>query len=130
MKEEQFDDFIFHLTEICQNFRNKLNRLGYEIDNTEISFEVLESYILDHHTKISDDDFYDSACLLGKIFIELYGGRWVLDCNPRSVHYNRPVIDFGGKNGVTFAPFHCIRVAIIKQNSGTLTKVIESYVNP
>lgn len=127
---EKFENFIFHLYEIVQNFIKRINSKGYDIDFEKNSIEKFEKYILENNIKVEDNDYYDGACYLGELFRHIYGGNWILDTNKKSIFFNKPVIDYGSESGVLFSSFNALRAIIIKQQSGTLEKIIESNTNP
>jgi len=127
---EKFDNFLFNLDEIVVNFKKELNNLGYNVDYTLDSVNILESYILDNDIKIEDDDYYDASCFLGELFRIVYYGKWKLDDNKKSLFYNKPIIDYNSSTGVVFSPFNTLRGVILRKQKGLLSSIIKSNVEP
>lgn len=127
---DKFDDFKFHLAEIARNFIKRTRLKGYDLNYSEESIDLLEKYILDNNITVADDDYYDASCYLGELFINLYKGKWTLECNKKSVFYNKPIIEYDSPYCIVFSPFTTLRGVILRKKMHLLRKIIDNNINP
>lgn len=125
---QAFDDFLFHLPQITQNFIKQLHDEGYFIGYESDFIDSLEAYFLQKNISVHDDLYYDGACYLGEWFGHHYQGKWELEQDKKSVFYNKPIINYHHKNGVVFSPFTALKTVILKKKTGTLKTIIMSNV--
>ena len=134
---EELQQYLFHLADNQEEFTEKLQSSGYDLNYGLDNLPELERYIGDMGERIAWKNKAESAAILrlgvwsyiGETFRKNFGGGWVVSLDdPASINYGKWVISGFGKLGLEFDPLGTM-ISFLLRGKPSVRSMMESYVH-
>jgi hypothetical protein len=132
-----FATFLREMDDRLQQLELLADEDGLYLDYNEVSladFETLLGWLLDEARTSGGDAtsiIVTGARYLGEVMRRVHGGQWHLSLDdPKSVHYNTPVIVGHNASGTEFAPIFLCRAFAKRRQLGLFARAIRSQIAP
>jgi len=130
--EEKFENFIFYIDDYLEDFIERADAQGYNLDYSIRSLSDLEDYLTKNKVDKDSDDVNDAAAYFGEVVRKKYGGSWQcsLDLINNSLHYGKPVIvDYTIPKDLELSPFDSVLLYITRPRKDHFLITIENDID-
>lgn len=131
--EEKFENFIFHIDDYLEDFIERADEQGYDLDYSIRSLSDLEDYLTKNKIDQDSDDVNDAAAYFGEVVRTSYGGNWIcsLDKEHNSLYYGKPVITGHTEpKDLQLSPFDSVLTFVIRPRENHFFKVLKNHIDP
>ena len=134
---EELQQYLFHLADNQEEFVEKLQNSGFNLDYSLNSLPELERYIEEMGERIAWKNKAESAAFLrlgvwsyiGETFRKNFGGGWLVSLkDPDSVYYGKWVISGFSKLELEFDPLGTM-LSFLLRGKPSIRSMMESHVH-